>query len=296
MDKDKFYAQSNTFDEMYADKVSYLRGLITEHFFGEDSRQTYDQIHDLTGEPVTEEFLEKWDSEYLDDLLLGEEFTLPTLIDYAERFGINLDGVTVPYKIIIFNPEVVAESPEDRNALLGNRVDEESICDKISGYVVCNGRDDMLKYWNELYKQHEGNWYMVKDGERVLIGGAMDINDLDDLEELPSYSMDTYKDLADKMLNNNLYLDNSVLITHKKDNYEDCFKIDIARDPSLKDVYEISVKSNDRLIGKMYDLCGKEEIAHALRQLDLGTAILTNDKGRQPISDFMKKNKDKERE
>lgn len=210
--------KQNQFDELYSAACKEVRDSLVIHFF-DTNNWTNKQIEEITGKLIydreslenfgqiqTAEYtndegdfdwkafeknegyisLETFDSEYLDDLLMTDsDFDLQTMIKFAEDFGIDLTGLEVPYKIIVFHNNDLKNYSEVDKMLRDETNIPACMIDK---YIVCYNKEDLMQKWKDNLKESEGSWYGIKDGEGILVGGVYDPNDIEDIEALPSYT------------------------------------------------------------------------------------------------------------
>jgi len=204
MDKKTFDTLRERFDEARNDAVSDVIERITAHFAGD--KWTLDQLeavwgkHIISFDGLTDEEYKRYkaDDYFMDiedafdnmeDTLNSEDFNFDSLVKLADEFGVDLDGVKRPYKFIIFTPDVDPDKYDFAKPV--EDIDEDKIDpEDVAEYVICDGRDEMLEVWEGLYKRYEGEWYYVKDDAGILVGGAMDMNDLDTLENFRSFLRD----------------------------------------------------------------------------------------------------------
>ena len=202
MDKKTFDTLRERFDEARNDAVSDVIERITAHFAGD--KWTLDQLeavwgkHIISFDGLTDEEYKRYKADdyfmniddafdNMEDTLNSEDFD--SLVKLADEFGVDLDGVTRPYKFIIFTPDVDPDKYDFARPV--EDIDEDKIDpEDVAEYVICDGRDEMLEKWESLYKHYEGEWYYVKDDAGILVGGAMDMNDLDTLENFRSFLRD----------------------------------------------------------------------------------------------------------
>ena len=257
MDKKTFDTLRERFDANRNDAVSDVIERITAHFAGD--KWTLEQLETVWGKHIisfdglTDEEYKRYkaddyfmdiedalDSIAMEDTLNSEDFNFDSLVKLADEFGVDLDGVTRPYKFIFFTPDVDPDKYDFAKPI--EDIDEDKIDpEDVAEYVICDGRDEMLEVWEGLYKHYEGRYYYVKDDAGILVGGAMDINDLDTLENFRSF-------LRDPKLVRQDYI-NGVLEHFFDEN--GTFKN--KSDEELKDVYGLEVVCTDGCSAEEYE-------------------------------------------
>ena len=58
------------------------------------------------------------------------------------------------------------------------------------------------------------------------------------------------------------------------------FEVKAFQDVAIPNVHELSIKTGNKTIGKIYDLCGRADLAEALKDLENGKAMVTTNKGK----------------
>ena len=81
-----------------------------------------------------------------------------------------------PYEITVFSGQMTDEQLN----VPRNWTDSD-----IAEHVICQGENQLIETWKDLYEENQGMYYAVSNGMDILISGVMDINDLDYLEMLP---------------------------------------------------------------------------------------------------------------
>ena len=207
--EDNIETLKEVFDDAYYESFSEVKDRLIDHFFNTDN-WTNTQVEEITGKTLYDadsitpedigsedivkytgedgEFnwqafeedtgrisLNTWDSEYLDDMLRSSsDIDLDTMLQFAKSFGIELSGVEVPYKMIIFKDEILNENEAD--------------AEQIEAYFVCHNKEDLIEKWKEQLPLYEGCPYSIQSGDIGFhFNGTYEQNDLKTLEALPSY-------------------------------------------------------------------------------------------------------------
>ena len=223
------------------------------------------------------------------------EYDFGTLLLYANnQYHTDLSRLVIPYTIVVLDSKKAKIRDWDNAEKLLDDTDTVAPSD-IKDYIVCKGKKDLLEKWEENLKKYEGEWYSVSDPSTTIVGGVYDPNDKEYLEELYDEEKTDYLTMAKNFINN---ADKGFVSTGRLISSDP--KVGEAllvakKDPSLEDVYEIWVKvgydrngNGGKIIGKIYDLCGVEEFAQALKEIDNEEAILTVQGERKNIADVLK--------
>ena len=334
MTNGEYTEKQKRFEELNQKAKDICIESIIKHFEGDS--WTVHQLEDIWGENVintegmTEEQISAYDNfvslnkaldkAELENLLrTNTDFDFGTLLLYADNeFHTDLKDLVIPYKIVILQ-ETDEHPLTDWDEVELMLADEDDLsADNIKEYVICYGKQDLIEKWEDLLKQNEGAWYGVKDDSGLIVGGAYDPNDIENLEELyeekPSYifgnSFITTSEMVNEEQTNELVLGVMAMKWAKNldRGFGCCAKLLDAdgkqrennpfvigkKDPSLEGVYELWIRTGcddngngGKVAGKIYDLCGTKELAKALYEIDKETAVLTTENGRKNIKDVL---------
>ena len=315
------------FNELCKDARQLLIDKIVQHFEGdnwtmEELEDLWDaQIYDNTSMSSEEEMAytdaetsrsngfvslnKATDSKEIRNLLETDlEYDYGTLLLFATKYipHEKLSDITIPYSIVILDSEKapIRDWDEAERELADT---DETPVENIKEYIVCQGKEELIEKWKENLKKYEGEWYSVSDPATMIVGGAYDPNDMEYLETVYDDKRADYVKMARTLIDS---------VEKGMCGYghfiSDDPKISEAyliakKDPSLEGIYELWVKTNcnidppngGEIIGKIYDLCGTEELADALKNIDDGTALLTVKGERKNIKEVLTEcNKEKE--
>lgn len=176
------------YDDTVYTALGAIKQKLIEHFTGDNWNNN--QIEKLVGEPLTADFLEKWDKDYLENLLDSDDYSsVEELYSFARNIcNIDLGNIKIPYKIIILddNEYTLTDKSGDIENLFQS---EENIpAEMIIKYEVCFGKAALIDRWKDLLKEYEGCLYAVKSNDGTILCGSYDPNDIENIEQLPDDS------------------------------------------------------------------------------------------------------------
>ena len=182
------------FDEYYSQAFSDVRDRIVQHF--REDNWTNEQIEAIIGEPISADFFEHYlplHERIDDEIRNSSDFDLQALISYAKDFGLDLEGIKEPYKIIVLKhgpDDVYWNEHDDSQYVFQN---EERIGNNLDKYIICQDKDDLIKAWKQLKKEKCILWYGVKNGEGLIENahGLYRSEDVKYLKVLPDYKTKT---------------------------------------------------------------------------------------------------------
>ncbi len=156
-------------ENLYGENVVNTEGMTDKQIF---------EIRNEQGAGIPEE------DALREDMLHSMLDTLNTrqLQEYVASIG-EEPSMPTPYEIVVFSGRMTDTDLNNPQSWTDNDIAE---------HVICQGEEQLLEEWKNLYEDNQGMFYAVSDGTNILTSGVMDINDLDYLEMLPVTS-EAYK-------------------------------------------------------------------------------------------------------